>query len=416
MSDQNVLTLHSLTPTVNRKAIGFFNAVSWEVTGGVSLRDKVQVIVVIHAYEHVLPFIQSLDKVVAVSGIIFKNSTGTLRPEYADCLRKAGYRVLNIKKADFIGKDSETTIQKILDCLDPGKETIIMDHGGYFAFKQGALLARDEFPPEKVIAITEYAANGEERWKKIPDMDRPVISIGRSQIKEASDMGSAESIVYSAISFCQNHNIPLAMNTTKIGVIGSGRLGSGITDMFLRNHIRVSVYDSNELKMSGIRHADAVSKEQLLKECDVIFCATGNRAISPQDFKIIKDHVVLFTVTSPDDEINLKGLIDKKILIPQGVLGVKGEAHIYGVAGTEKKLVLPHNGESPNIVYSSSVNDPTIFQPYALHLAATIKGFQHRTNYRKGVQHVEERYENTVARIWNQHYNPNRGLAPPMPE
>lgn len=402
---EEIYTINSLTDDYNRKAYNFFNAVNQEVLDGVSLKDTVQVILVAHAYENILPCIQSIADTFTLAGIIFKNSTDSIRPEYGEYLRDKGFSVLTVKKSDFKRENGESngSIQELLGCLDPDKKTIIMDHGGYFAFSNGEFLSRNEFSKSRVVAISEYAANGEERWNNIR-ADRPILSIGYSAIKEASDFAAAESVVEGSIWFAQNHNLPLLAKTTSIGLIGHGRLGSAIAKKFSNNYVPVMVYDKDELKISGLRHIQVVSRKKIIQRSDVIFCATGNHAILPGDLASLKDGVVIFTVTSPDDELNLQTLINQGILVKDRVIN---HAHSYIVKETGKRLWLPFNGESSNIIFSSSVNDPTILQPMALHTIATIKAYQNLNTFKPGVHRIPVQYDELVARVWNKHFNPD---------
>lgn len=402
---EDIYTINSLNDDYNRKAYNFFNAVNQEVLGNSSLRNDVQVIFVAHAYENILPCIQSIANVFTIAGIIFKNSTDSIRPEYALYLREKGYKVLTVKKSDFKREntDDNASIQELINCLSLDKKTIIMDHGGYFAFSNGEFLRMPEFSKNKVFAISEYAANGEERWNNI-QVDRPIVSIGYSAIKEASDFAAAESVVEGAIWFSQNHNLPILAKTTSIGLIGYGRLGSAIAKKFSNNYVPVMVYDKDELKISGLRHIQVVSRPKLIQRSDVIFCATGNHAILPGDLNHLKDGVVIFTVTSPDDELNLQTLINQGILTKDKVLNY---AHSYIVNQTGKRIWLPFNGESSNIIFSSSVNDPTILQPMALHTIATIKAYQDLSQYQAGVHRLSVCYDDLVARVWNKHFNPD---------
>lgn len=397
--NEEVLYLHSLSPVPNKQALDFFDAVAKEVCGGSRLRESLQVIVVVHAYESVLPFLQSLRKTFSVAGVILKNSTSSMRPEYAQYLAENGFNVLDLKKTDFSGTEGQNkAAAELKRALDPAKKTIIMDHGGYFAFCGADLLKRDEFSSDNIIAVTEYTANGEDRWKNV-SLDRPVLSVGRAAIKEASDTASAEAVVFSAFSFALQHNMPLAgRKASSIGVLGYGRLGSGIVNTLIRNKISASVYDIDDVKTSGIRDAKVVAREEILQKSDVIFCATGNRSILPADFKKLKNGAVLFTVTSPDDELDLDAVIKKQILVPEEV---KGNAYGYKVKGTSNTIWLPFNGEASNSIFPSAVSDLTIHQPYALHTVATIKVAQHLKDYGNVVQKLEPRYEELVARVWN---------------
>jgi hypothetical protein len=110
--NDDVYSFWSLSPEPNRQAIRFYGAVAQEVCGDARFRDDVQVVLVTHAYENVLPFLQSLDKVFSVAGVIFKNSTNSLRPEYAKYIAEKALKFLSSRNRIFPGQALETGLMK----------------------------------------------------------------------------------------------------------------------------------------------------------------------------------------------------------------------------------------------------------------------------------------------------------------
>jgi len=97
------------------------------------------------------------------------------------------------------------------------------------------------------------------------------------------------------------------------GIIGYVRLGHGIAKYLFGQNIKPLVFDVDSVKMVEAYKDGCVpaNKSNLLKSCDLIFCATGSGSISLSEFSILKRGCYVASVTSSEDEFDLLGLQNK---------------------------------------------------------------------------------------------------------
>ncbi len=399
----------------NQRALDYFNEVIARSKSTGPYPD-IDVIIVIHAYRNAPPLVQSLAHIGNIRGIIVKNSTGTRHPDVAEFLKAQSFPILDWDKQK-IKKGGPDFIKEFEGILRPDKPFIILDHGGYFAYESSRDLF-DHFSPNRFLGATEYTANGHFRYERLGITDRPIVSVGRSDIKIPADVAAAKLIVQAAFDHMMQANSYLYDEANTIGVIGYGRMGSIVAKSIANSGFRhLYVNEVNPLastRLEGLPYAD---KDDLLSNCNIVFCATGNRALDPAHYALLKDGTVLFTATSPDDELDLEKLIAHNVIKPKRY---HGDIYEYTVTATGNRIYLPFNGESANIVYPSGVTDPAIYLPQAAQLAATVKLAQHQDQYSPGVTDLEPRYENMVAKIGRDHFmrpmSSNYSLALPQPQ
>lgn len=397
MSKVKILSISPFSQNVNDQAHKFYNAII-DAAGG---RPNFSIILVVPGYESSLPLIQSLHEKVDLCGIIIKNSTKSRNIAFEACLKNAGYPVLDIAKEDM--KAGSVKSISLLDDIFSKKDGVaVMDHGGYFAQNEKVL---QSFPPNKICGVAEYTLNGELRYAFSNVNDRPIISVGQSDLKVASDHAASDAIVCVSDLFTRRGGLVLTSQANKIGVIGHGRLGSRIAERLkLAGADDIQIYDNNAAKLFNLNAKNiASSKFKLLEQCNILFCATGNRALTATDFHYINDKSIIFTVTSPDDELDLGGLMKDNILDPIPSLKV-GDSHVYKVVGTDKHIILPFNGESPNTILEYGIADPIIHQPCAAHIIAALRILQDGFNQYVGVSKINKCDENLVLNIWNGFY------------
>lgn len=383
----------------NQRALDYFHDVIAKSKGSGPYPD-IDVVIVIHAYRNAPPLVQSLSEVGNVRGVIIKNSTGTRHPEVTQFLKQHGFPILDWDKQK-VKKGGVELIAELEGILRPDKPFIIVDHGGYFAYPSARDLF-DHFPPDRLLGVTEYTANGHYRYERLGVEDRPIISVGRSDIKIPADVAAAKLIVQAAFDHMMQANCYLYDESNTIGVIGYGRMGTTIAKSLANSGFRhLFVNERDPLASTRLEGLPYAEKPVLLENCNILFCATGNRALDPAHYALLKDGTVIFTATSPDDELELEKLIQHGVLTLQRH---EGDIYEYRVNATGNRVYLPFNGESANIVYPSGVTDPAIYLPQALQLAATVKLAQHQHQYSPGVTDLERRYENMVAQTGREHF------------
>lgn len=389
----------SISFGTNQRALDYFLDVIGQSKRSSAFPD-IDVIVVAHAYYTALPLVQALEAIGRVRGVILKNSTNQRFPEVGHFLRKQGVPVQSWDKS-LVKKGGEAFLSEFDEILRPQKPFVIVDHGGYFAYS-GARKLFAHYDSERFLGATEYTANGHHRYQRIEHPDRPVISVGRSELKITSDTSSARLVVQAAFDCFMQHNLYLYDERNSIGVIGHGRMGSAMTKAMAGAGFRhLYVNDADHMASVRLEGLPYLEKEELCSDCNVIFCATGHRAIDPEHYALLKDGTFIFTATSPDDELHLDELIKKNII---QLNRAEGDIYEYIVSATGNRIYLPFNGEAANIFYPSGVTDPTIYYPQAAQLAATVELVQNSASLKHGVTVPKKEIEKLVADLGRKHF------------
>ncbi|WP_271274543.1 adenosylhomocysteinase [Aliamphritea hakodatensis] len=206
-----------------------------------------------------------------------------------------------IKKRDQL-QSADVTAAVINDHVPEG-DLIIIDIGGYFAASVSHL---PEMLQARLKGIVEITENGHQRYSNLPALPVPVISIARSPLKGPEDYLTGQSIVYSSEALMrQCHHI---MNGGNAVVFGYGKIGSSIAKALHAKNINTKIVEIDPIRAIEARSRgfDLIQKDEALQQSDVIFCATGNQSLSNHDFSRIKNGAFIFSVTSSDDELDLK--------------------------------------------------------------------------------------------------------------
>lgn len=381
-----------------RKSVGFYNALIKKALPPTHTKKKI--LLVCPGYNSTLSMIESISKNFDLCGIILKNSTNKNNLTRRILLR-SNYPILDISKSDMTALSDET-VSTIERAIGSDGDCIVLDHGGYFSLNPNTLKV---FKPNMISGIAEYAINGENRYLNSTVNDRPMISIGRLSIKKKSDFASSDSIMLVSELYLQNEGIMLFGDDIKVGIIGHGTLGGRIRYLLQERGVKnFLVYDIDEKKLNDIALENiAPHKTELLKQCDVLFCATGNKAITKEDLKFLKDGAIILTVTSPDDELDLPALKKQK-LVQLKTEKCREQTFIYSISETGHELVLPFDGESPNTQISFGIADASIHQPCATHIVAGIRLMQGCAEHKTGMHALSLKDELMVEQVWDEHF------------
>jgi adenosylhomocysteinase len=182
---------------------------------------------------------------------------------------------------------------------------VLFDIGGWFAPIAKQLVASCA---GKLLGIVEDTENGHQKYEKEGGIGIPVISVARSPLKQNEDFLVGQSILFSCDAILRNAGFNLEYQTC--AVIGYGKIGSSIAQHLLLRAVKPWVFDNKPVRRvdASNRMCLIPSRDEILANADVIFCATGNRALGPNDFRQLKPGCVVCSVTSADDELDLSGL------------------------------------------------------------------------------------------------------------
>ena len=398
--DIEMNTAYAINKNQYKKSLDFYTALIKKVMTPHVIPKKI--LLVCPRYSSTLAMIEVLARHFDLCGIILKNSTKK-NDATLQFLKSANYPVLDISKADMIAL-SPSTVEILEQAIGPGSSCVVLDHGGYFSLNSQALSI---LKPDLISGIAEYAINGENRYFNTSIDDRPFISVGRSTIKKNSDLASANSIMLITELYLQNQGIMLFGNDVRVGVIGHGTLGARIRSLLQErgvDHFLIHDLDPNKLgdiPLKNIAHSTA----HLCQQCDILFCATGNYALTRDDLKFIKDGTIAFTVTSPDDELDLHTL-KKDRIITLNTDRSHGDTVVYTIVETGHAWVLPFDGEAPNTQINFGLADASIHQPCAAHIVAAVRLMQGQLEHNPQYLSLED--EQLVKQLWDEYYQPSK--------
>jgi adenosylhomocysteinase len=191
----------------------------------------------------------------------------------------------------------------------------IMEIGGYFAPIGNRL--KETFG-SKFLGVIEDTESGHRRYEENRPLSFPVVSVARSALKMVEDTLIGPSVVFSVERILREMGQVLPGAT--VGVLGYGRIGSGIAREAARRGANVAIFDQ-----SAIRRATAVAdgfscpnRNSVLSNSNILIGAAGRQSVSVEDFDSLKDGVVLASGSSKQVEFDVQSLKAKALKIDPG--------------------------------------------------------------------------------------------------
>jgi len=306
---------------------------------------------------------------------------------------KNQFNIVNLTREDISGG------KKLFKILDQFKgEFTLYDIGGYFSLLANALAKRYK---GRILGIIEDTENGYEKYRSI-DADSPlllpVVSVARSPLKDTEDFLVGQSVLFSADAIIREcGDLIQYMNC---GVIGFGKIGRSIAHHLLLRGIKPSVYDSNPIRHIHARNqlCETPGREQILRESDVLFSATGKQALSTLEFRDLKAGCFVFSVTSSDDEFNTKFLDGD--YRPDEIA-----PHVFRYSRTGHHFYLVNQGNAVNFLHKAVLGS-------FIHLVRAEMIFAGaclmRNEFKPGLNELKEEQRKIVAQAWLDVFNGGR--------
>lgn len=299
---------------------------------------KISVIAVVHFIDTGIPYVNILNKYFNLVAILPKQKS--INQSLLKYFPKD--KILNISKKDI----DEKFLKDIKNKIPKDNKIVFLDIGGYFA--EIGKEFKKEFG-DNFIGVIEDTENGYQKYKK-QELSFPVISVARSRLKENEDYLVGQAVVFSVESLLREQG--LLLNNKKIGVIGIGKIGGGILSALRVKTTQIYVYDINPINLV-IAHSKGnqiETKIDIIKNSDIIFCATGNLSLRSDDFSQVKNGAFIASVTSSDDELDTSWLEEnyKKVEITEYITKYEKNGHV---------LFLLNKGNAVNFIHGAVVDD-----------------------------------------------------------
>jgi S-adenosylhomocysteine hydrolase len=265
---------------------------------------RTRTMIVAHAIPDILPYAAKLSEVSTVVGFIPKPNS--YDKGIAELLTsKLGIQVFPTIDRQTI-QDNPESIESVIEA--ESSPICLIDIGGYFAPIADRLA---KYWPSKLRGIVEDTENGRQKYEELSSTRRsaqggglpiPVISVARSPLKDFEDWLIGQSVVYSADNVLRS--LGILMQYSRCGVLGYGKIGRSIAQHLLARGARPTVFDIDWIRQvrATNEQCSSVGRDELLRNSELIFCATGAGSLGKEDLRKIRNGAVIFSVTSGDDE------------------------------------------------------------------------------------------------------------------
>ena len=293
--------------------------------------ENIDIVMVSHIVLDILPFIKILSTISKNLRVIPKPNS--ISSEVLSSIDKKFIYSLNRKQLR-----QEKNLNKV---FPPNRKSLLIDIGGYFATKEFFHFNKEK---KRVIGIVEDTENGFIKYKSLDKLiNLPIFSVARSKLKKNEDDLVGYSIAYYAEMIMRKKR--LLPRYLTVGIIGYGKLGKGIAKYLFNQNIKPIVYDIDSIKMVEAYKDGCIlrDKKSLISNCHLIFCATGSVAILEDEFEIIYPGSYIASVTSSEDEFNIKN-------IPKNIKKVFEDKFITKFKNKHTHFYLINNGNAVNFI------------------------------------------------------------------
>lgn len=351
-------------------------------------KKEVSLIIVSHILPDKIDFINILSNYFRISYIIPKPKS--IDEESYRILEKK-YKILNISR-ELIFENKECILKRFKKI---NTSIVIIDIWWYFA-KPLPFLEKGLW--KKLLWIIEDTENGHQKYEKLLWIKTPILSVARSILKEPEDLLVGQSIVFSTDYVLRLGNTLL--NNKFAVVIWFWKIWKSISGELRWKNIQLGIHDIDSYKW-----LEAVSlwysfidKEKTLKNADILFCATWGFSIQWREYFELKDGVIISSVTSSDDELDIEFLEENFSKIEINKYTTK---YSYG----NKSIYLLNQWNAVNFI-----NNAVVGSFIYLVQAEIIHGIFELLSKKKSLEKnkielIENAEKSYIANLWLKHFN-----------
>lgn len=341
--------------------------------------SRTSIVVVTHAIPGVIPFLEAASKVARIEFVVPKPSS-IVRSEIARV--ESRFPVQRVQRGD-VG----AVVQRLASALPYSESLAILDMGGYFA--DGGARYLHETLGDRFLGVVEDTENGVVRYES-SNVQFPVFSAARSQLKLAEDYVIGEWIVQSADTLVRKYGRTL--RGRRSAVLGYGKVGSSIAQHLRLRGSDVVVFDRSAARMllADAHQFGTSPKGDAIRLSDYVFCATGNGSVGSSDLRWLVNDQFVFTATSADDELDLD-LNEPVVSVTTDVYGTQ----VWSDATARFRLA--NGGQAINFMYPGGFAEYIL--PVQAELLASLKLLIFEKNG-PGIWELPVLERENIAKMW----------------
>lgn len=252
-----------------------------------------------------------------------------------------------------------------------------------------------------MIGLVEDTENGHQKYEHFlanqPQHVFPcaVVSVARSDLKKPEDYLVGQAIVFSAEAQLREQGTILTGKYA--AVFGYGKIGCSIAQNLQCKSVHVEVVEIDPIRqvLARAHGFHTGTPESILPKADLLFCATGNHSLTPENMHHIKSNAFVFSATPGDDEIEGHGRLIRKN-IQQCVRG-----NMTKVAMGNKDFFLCNKGNSVNFLNGGVVgNFIKLIQAEFIFAAGQLPKYSCLDK----IHRIENHSKEFIARLWLKHF------------
>lgn len=339
------------------------------------------------AVSHIIPsseaYIRSLHENFTLVGIVPKPKS--INKNTLKLLKNEGVPILDQFTRENISEHPE----KFAEFLKSYDKICLVDIGGYFSDSMNQL---KEKLGNRLLGVVEDTENGHQKYEKNLSGKYNMISVARSPLKDFEDQLVGHSVAHATETVLRQINTIITYRNC--GIIGYGKIGRGIAEYLQQRGIKPRVSELNAMRaiQASCDGAIVCSTDELLKKSDVIFCATGTRALDLLKLRDLKKGAFLASVTSSDDEFDLK-FVDseyKKETVADHITRYSKRGHTFH---------LLNEGNAINFLYAAAVDKYINLVQGELIFSIT-KLYESKEKGTKTIRVNTPEEHESIARLW----------------
>jgi adenosylhomocysteinase len=253
------------------------------------------------AVSHIIPsseeYLKSLQENFNLIGVIPKPKS--IAESTRAVLEDEGLTILDVITRESIQQNPEV----LAKLLEPYENICLVDIGGYFTDSMDYL---KEKLGAKLLGVVEDTENGLQKYEQNLPTNAVFMSVARSPLKNYEDQLVGHGIAHATETVLRLANI--LMTYKSCGIIGYGKIGRGIAEYLQQRGIKPMVSEQRATRsvQASCDGAILATTDELIRKCDVIFCATGAHALDIVKLRNVKKGAYIASATSSDDEFNLE--------------------------------------------------------------------------------------------------------------
>lgn len=340
------------------------------------------------AVSHIIPssedYIKSLQENFNLIGIIPKPKS--VNQATSERLKTSGVVILNQFTRDRLNEDPAELIEQLKQLND----ICLIDIGGYFSKSLNQLA---EELGGKLLGVVEDTENGHQKYENSIISKTRVVSVARSPLKSFEDQLIGHGIAHATETVLRQINTLITYKNC--GIIGYGKIGRGIAEYLQQRGVRPRVSEINALRsiQASCDGSIICSTDDLIEKCDVIFCATGSKALDLVKLRNLRNGAFLASATSSEDEFDLTTLTEEyeKQDIGHDITRYSKRGH---------KFHLLNDGNAVNFLFAGAVDKYIGLVQGELMYSASKLGRKHDGAYVDGIQVNTLEEQENIARVW----------------